>query len=91
MGFFDPARASEALACMEMMDFEGKAAVMERIRAAAGFSRSDMQADTGGFSRGGMQENAAGLAGRAAGAQGAQEPLRAAVLRAAALAEGKQE
>lgn len=102
MGFFDPARASEALACMEMMDFEGKAAVMERIRAAAGFSRDGMQADAGGFSRGDMQgnaggfsrsdmqENAAGLAGRAAGAQGAQEPLRAAVLRAAALAEGKQ-
>ena len=32
MGFFDPARAEEALAALEMMDFEGVEAVRERVR-----------------------------------------------------------
>lgn len=36
MGFFQPENAQAALACMDMMDFEGKAAVMEKIRRAAG-------------------------------------------------------
>jgi len=31
LGFFDPARASQALACIEMMDFDGKEQVMARI------------------------------------------------------------
>ncbi len=31
-GFFDPARAEQALSCIEMMDFEGKAQVEQRIR-----------------------------------------------------------
>ncbi len=30
-GFFDPARASQAMACLEMMDFERKDAVMELV------------------------------------------------------------
>lgn len=30
-GFFDPTRADQALACLEMMDFEGKDAVKRRI------------------------------------------------------------
>ena len=36
MGFFQPENAQAALACMDMMDFEGKAAVMEKIRRTAG-------------------------------------------------------
>ena len=34
-GFFDPNRAQEALACLDMMDFDRKDAVMERIRRGA--------------------------------------------------------
>ena len=30
-GFFNPARAAEALKCLELMDFEGKEAVMQKI------------------------------------------------------------
>lgn len=33
-GFFDPARAEQALACLDMMDFEGKHGVMRRIEHA---------------------------------------------------------
>ena len=59
MGFFQPENAQAALACMDMMDFEGKAAVMEKIRRAAG-----MQDGAGGQ----MLENGApGMAGNAAG------------------------
>ena len=31
LGFFNPQFADQALSCMEMMDFEGKDAVMQRI------------------------------------------------------------
>lgn len=31
MGFFNPQYADQALSCMEMMDFEGKDMVMQRI------------------------------------------------------------
>ncbi|MBQ6248893.1 MAG: hypothetical protein IJJ88_01640, partial [Oscillospiraceae bacterium] len=34
-GFFDPGRARQALACLEMMDFKGKEAVTRRIREGA--------------------------------------------------------
>jgi hypothetical protein len=34
-GFFDPGRAQQALACLEMMDFKGKEAVARRIREGA--------------------------------------------------------
>ena len=86
MGFFDPARASEALACMEMMDFEGKGAVMERIRAAA-FPDGGTGANAAGTAYGGMRSGAAGLS---RSDKGAGDPLRAAVLRSAAMAEGKE-
>lgn len=86
MGFFDPARASEALACMEMMDFEGKGAVMERIRAAA-FPDGGTGVNAAGTAYGGMRLGAAGLSGSG---KGAGDPLRAAVLRAAAMADGKK-
>ncbi len=33
LGFFDPARAEQALACMQMMDFDGKDELMQRIAA----------------------------------------------------------
>ena len=36
LGFFDPARADQAAAALEMMDFEGKDAVLARIREGAG-------------------------------------------------------
>lgn len=36
LGFFDPARAPEALAALEMMDFEGVEAVRERVRRGGG-------------------------------------------------------
>ena len=32
MGFFDPAKAGPALACLDMMDFDGKERIMEQIR-----------------------------------------------------------
>lgn len=35
LGFFNPALASQALACLEMMDFDGKELVMERIARGA--------------------------------------------------------
>ena len=34
-GFFDPVNAEAALACLDMMDFDGKAMVMNRIQARA--------------------------------------------------------
>lgn len=34
-GFFNPARAAEALKCLELMDFEGKEAVMQQIANTA--------------------------------------------------------
>ena len=36
LGFFDPARAPEALGALEMMEFEGKDAVEAYIRRRAG-------------------------------------------------------
>ena len=36
LGFFDPARAPEALGALEMMEFEGKDAVEAYIRQQAG-------------------------------------------------------
>lgn len=35
VGLFNPARAQEAIVCIEMMDFEGKSAVLEKIRSNA--------------------------------------------------------
>ncbi len=35
-GFFDPARAEEALACLDMMEFEQKHSVIRRIQAGRG-------------------------------------------------------
>ena len=35
LGFFDPARAEQALQCMQMMDFDGKDELMQRIAAGA--------------------------------------------------------
>lgn len=61
MGFFQPENAQAALACMDMMDFEGKAAVMEKIRRTAG-----MQDGAGGMpgnGAGGAAEHGAALAG----------------------------
>ena len=40
LGFFDPARAGEALCALEMMDFEGVEAVRERVRQGAGAPRA---------------------------------------------------
>ena len=36
LGFFDPRQAQQTLLCLEMMDFEGKEALMERVRRLAG-------------------------------------------------------
>ena len=58
MGFFQPENAQAALACMDMMDFEGKAAVMEKIRRTAG-----MQDGAGGMpgkGAGGVLEHGVG-------------------------------
>lgn len=35
LGFFDPANAAAALSCLDMMDFEGREELTERLRAAA--------------------------------------------------------
>lgn len=42
-GFFDPARADQALAALEMMDFEGKAQVQMRIGQNGGMYQQLMQ------------------------------------------------
>ena len=42
-GFFEPARAQQALGCLDMMDFDGKDIVMSRI-AAAGQRYQQLQA-----------------------------------------------
>ena len=42
-GFFDPARADQALAALEMMDFEGKAQVQMRISQNGGMYQQLMQ------------------------------------------------
>ena len=36
LGFFDPSQADQTLLCLEMMDFDGKEALMGRIRRLAG-------------------------------------------------------
>ena len=36
LGFFDPLRASQALQCLEMMDFEGKEQVLRLISGNLG-------------------------------------------------------
>ena len=36
LGFFDPRQAPQTLLCLEMMDFEGKEALVERVRRLAG-------------------------------------------------------
>ena len=33
MGIFDPARSNEAVSCISMMDFEGKDALVSRLKA----------------------------------------------------------
>lgn len=38
LGFFEPTRAPQALRCLEMMDFDGREALMERLREGAGLT-----------------------------------------------------
>ena len=43
LGFFDPARSDQALACMSMMDFEGRDTLMQQISAVGGLHRRLVQ------------------------------------------------
>lgn len=47
VGFFDPQRADQALMCLDMMDFDGKQKVMEKIAAAR-----ERQAPAAGMAQG---------------------------------------
>lgn len=40
LGFFEPSRAQQALACLDMMEFDGKSIVAERISEKEGLSAS---------------------------------------------------
>lgn len=42
LGFFEPGRAESALGCLEMMDFEGRDALMQRISQAARRQRFEL-------------------------------------------------
>lgn len=42
-GFFDPQRAEQAMICLDMMDFDGKDRVMQRIAAGAKEARQEGQ------------------------------------------------
>jgi len=54
MGFFDPARAPQALACLEMMDFEGKDALRDRILTAyEGYRLQQLQQASAAMAAGG--------------------------------------
>ena len=47
LGFFDPTRADMALSCLEMMDFDGKERIMERIRDNAALHQHSMAGNDG--------------------------------------------
>ena len=61
-GFFEPSRARQSLSCLDMMDFDGKEILMERI-AAAGAQFEAMQRM---MMAGGMAGGAAGQRAKAA-------------------------
>lgn len=46
LGFFEPSRADQAIACMDMMDFDGKEAVTERVaeRSASAAESAELKA-----------------------------------------------
>ena len=99
MGFFQPENAQAALACMDMMDFEGKAAVMEKIRRTAGLEGGAAEhvvgeglgaALAGGLPGGAMNASLAALTegGRNAGGASLADALPAGAMSGAAIAGG---
>ena len=74
-GFFDPARAEQALGCLQLMDFEGKALAEAYIEAHRG------QASEGSALKGKSAEAFLGL--RHSAALGAAEKRESAVTRKA--------
>ena len=99
MGFFQPENAQAALACMDMMDFEGKAAVMEKIRRTAGMQDGAGEhvvgeglgaALAGGLPGGAMNASLAALTegGRNAGGASLADALPAGAMSGAAIAGG---
>ena len=74
-GFFDPARAEQALGCLQLMDFEGKALAEAYIEAHRG------QASAGGSLKGASAEALLGL--KHSAALGAAEKRESSVTRKA--------
>ena len=83
MGFFNPQMADQALSCMEMMDFEGKPMVLQRISEGATMAQQlqEMQqqmakmaaiidAQNGTSISGGASGQAGGMAGQMGGGSG---------------------
>lgn len=66
-GFFEPSRADQALAALDMMDFEGKAQVQQRIGQNGGMYQQLMQ----------LTQIVNQLTGGALGQQGQQVPTQA--------------
>lgn len=66
-GFFEPSRADQALAALDMMDFEGKAQVQQRIGQNGGMYQQLMQ----------LTQIVNQLTGGALGQQGQQAPTQA--------------
>ena len=61
-GFFDPMRADQALACLEMMDFDRKEFIMQRISQNGGMLQQMMMLAQMADANGGGGEITAGLA-----------------------------
>ena len=76
-GFFDPARAEQALACLEMMEFEGKQLLMRRLRENGQrlqqrMIRQSMAAMEGAAgASGGVSGASGGVSGASGGVSGA--------------------
>lgn len=66
LGFFDPARAAQAILCLDMMDFDGKDELKQKIAGAAQafFAAGAMPGMAPGMAPGGDADEAAGATER---------------------------
>ena len=75
LGFFEPTRAPQALRCLEMMDFDGREALMERLREGAGLTDASELDALLGTSADGLAALLGADGEGLLGADGADEPL----------------
>ena len=71
MGFFNPEAAQQALICMEMMDFEGKDIIMQRLAESAAQQQQMMQAQMAQMQQAAQMQQMAQAQQMAQGAPGA--------------------